>query len=68
MNNPISPRAIGEGDAARYIGMSTHFLRLGRQAGRIGKRTPPHLKLGRRIVYLIEDLDAWLESHRQDAA
>lgn len=66
MKAPIKPRAIREADAAVYISMSTHYLRLGRQAVR-GNRTPPppHVKAGRRVLYLIEDLDGWLDSHRQ---
>ncbi len=68
MRTEIPPvRALSERAAAAYIGMSPHFLRLGRQAGRCGNRTPPppHIKAGRRVLYLIEDLNAWLESHRQ---
>ncbi len=60
MQNPIPPRALSEAAAAEYIGMSKHFLRLGRQSGRLGNRTPPpaHVKAGRRVLYLIEDLNA----------
>lgn len=62
-------RALTEEDAARYIGMSTHFLEKARQNGRIGNRTPgpAYVRIGggRAIRYLIEDLDAWLEKHRQ---
>ena len=27
---------------------------------------PPHVKVGRKVLYLIEDLDNWLLEHRVD--
>ncbi len=62
-------RALIEADAAEYIGMSVSFLRQSRMDGVRENRTPgPRwVKLGRRAVrYLIEDLDSWLESYRQE--
>jgi len=69
MQKPLATRAMREADAAAYIAMSRHFLRLGRQTGRMGNRTPspPYIKAGRRVLYLVSDLDAWLESHRRVA-
>ena len=61
-------RAFAEADAAEYIGMSRSFLRQSRMDGEREKRTPgpKWVKLGRSVRYLIEDLDAWLESYRQE--
>ena len=62
-------RALIEGEAAEYIGMSVSFLRQSRMDGMRENRTPgpKWVKLGRRSVrYLIEDLDGWLESYRQE--
>ncbi len=60
-------RGLSEAAAARYIGMSRSFLRQARMHGRRRKRTPgpPFSKIGRRVLYLQDDLDAWLEAHRQ---
>lgn len=64
----IAPRAVSEGDAARYLGISQSSLRKGRMAGRRSAQmpSPPFVKMGRRVVYLIEDLDRWLESQRNE--
>jgi len=64
----MTERALQDRDAARYIGMSVSFLKQSRMNGDRENRTPgpPFVKLGRRAVrYLKEDLDAWLEQHRQ---
>jgi len=68
-NSSFCKRGLTEAEAARYIGMSTHFLRMGRQEGRAGNRTlpPPHVKIGRAVRYLLDDLDKWLEEHRHAA-
>ena len=59
-------RALREKAAADYIGMSPAFLRLDRMNGPTKNRTPgpPFVRKGRRIIYLIDDLDRWLEEHR----
>lgn len=62
---------ITEADAARYIGMSRSFLRMGRCYGTLRGHTPgpPYHKIGRRAIrYHIEDLDRWLDQHRHDPA
>jgi len=63
---PIALRAVSEGDAARYLGISQSSLRKGRMAGRRTAQmsSPPFVKMGRRVVYLIEDLDAWISTNR----
>ncbi len=62
------PRLLTEKQAAPYIGMSRSFLRQSRMNGRRQNRTagPPFLKIGRKVLYLAEDLDAWLLEHRHD--
>lgn len=64
----LSPRAVSEGEAARYLGVSQSSLRKGRMAGRrsVQMSSPPFVKMGRRVVYLIEDLDRWLQIRRNE--
>ena len=51
-------------EAAAYTGLSDRCLKEYRLKGRI-----PHFRLGHKtIVYLREDLDAYLERHRVKAA
>jgi len=59
-------RAMGEPAAAAYIGMSRSFLRQDRMNGARDNRAegPRFVRIGRRIRYLKDDLDAWLESNR----
>lgn len=54
--------------AAEHIGMSVSYLRMDRQRGTVGNRTPgpPYYKIGRSIRYDVRDLDAWLETRRVD--
>ena len=61
---------VTEEDAARHIGMSVSFLRMGRCRGTLGNRTPtpPYLKLGASVRYDKQDLDAWLDERRVDPA
>ena len=61
-------RLLTEKQAAPYIGMSRSFLRQSRMNGKRQKRTPgpPFLKIGRKVLYLAEDLDAWLMEHRHE--
>lgn len=66
----LQKRGYTEAEGAFYIGMSRSYLRQDRMNGPREGRTPgPHwIKIGRCIRYLKEDLDSWLELHRQDAA
>ncbi len=56
-----------EREAAHYIGMSGSWLRKSRMDGYLEGRieAPPHVQIGRSVRYLREDLDAWLEAHRE---
>ena len=61
-------RLLTEKQAAPYIGMSRSFLRQSRMNGKRENRTPgpPFLKIGRKVLYLADDLDAWLLEHRHE--
>ncbi len=65
---PPRHRLLTEKQAAPYIGMSRSFLRQSRMNGKRQNRTPgpPFLKIGRKVLYLAEDLDAWLLEHRHE--
>ena len=65
---PPKHRLMTEKQAAPYIGMSRSFLRQSRMNGKRENRTPgpPYLKIGRKVLYLAEDLDAWLLEHRHE--
>lgn len=56
-------KVMNEKEAAAYIGMSVSFLQKDRTEGRLIGRTPgPRwLKIGKRVLYLKDDLDLWLE-------
>jgi hypothetical protein len=62
----IVPRTMSETEASIYLGVSRITLRQGRCEGRREKRMPPppFVKLGRKILYLRDDLDRWLEMYR----
>ena len=58
---PIEPRGLNTAAAARYIGLSTSFL----EKARLNQtKTPGPLfrRKGKRILYLKNELDAYLES------
>ena len=65
MSNEVLVKAFNEKEAAKYIAMSVSFLQKDRMNGALPGRTlgPRYAKMGKRVVYLREDLDAWLEKH-----
>ncbi len=65
----IGRRGLSEEEAAHYLGISRASLRQGRMEGRRANRLPPppFVKLGRKILYLKDDLDQWLEANRHTA-
>lgn len=67
-NPKVDRRGYSEEEAAYYLGLSRASLRQGRMEGRRGNRLPPppFVKLGRKILYLKDDLDRWLEENRHD--
>ena len=46
--------------AARYCSLSSKTLESWRCSGKNG---PPFVKIGRRVLYRVADLDAWLGTH-----
>lgn len=61
-----TPRAINEEEAARFLGISRSALRKGRMVGRRDAQmsSPPFVKMGRRVLYLVDDLENWLRKFR----
>lgn len=59
-------RSLDEAEAANYLNVSRSSLRQGRMDGKRDNRMPPppFVRLGKKIVYLIDDLDRYLEAHR----
>ena len=62
----VIKRGMSEREAAIYLGIPMNSLRQGRCDGaRDGRMPPPpYLKISRKIVYLRDDLDRWLEQFR----
>lgn len=56
----VSSVYIDRHQAARFIGMSYSYLahRADNPAG------PPMIRLGRRVLYKVPELEAWLDAHR----
>ena len=67
MQSPALKRGLSEAETAQYLGVSRSTLRQSRMDGpRQGRiPSPPFVRAGRRIIYLLDDLDGWLERHRQ---
>lgn len=60
MDSGKNLHGIDEKRAAEQLGVSVHTLRMWRHRG----RGPVYSKLGRRVLYLPPDLDAYLEQCR----
>ena len=62
----MDKRVFKEVEAATYICMSRSFLSQDRVSGTFANRTPgtKYIKIGRSIRYLKDDLDLWLDQHR----
>ena len=56
----IQPRALSTPDAGRYVGQSEGYLKKARR-GLTDIPGPKFRKIGKRVVYLREDLDTWLD-------
>lgn len=63
---PIIPKTLTEAQASVYLGVSRATLRQGRCDGRRDNRMPPppYVRLGRKILYIRQDLDDWLAKFR----
>ena len=57
----IAPAKLRVQQAAGYLGISKSWL----DKKRITGEGPPYLKLGRRVVYDIDDLEIWASGHRR---
>lgn len=57
-NNPET--LLNSSLAADWLGLSASTLAKLRLTG----KGPAYLKLGRRVVYRTDDLEAWIEAHR----
>lgn len=66
MNTAVFSPPLNEAQAACFLGISVSSLRKSRMNGqRTGHLPPPpHIKLGRRVVYLRDDLYAYQAQHR----
>lgn len=58
-------RTLSEKSAANFIGLSVSTLRKARMTGsRVGRcPVPVHVKIGRRVVYRVEDLERFLSEN-----
>jgi hypothetical protein len=54
--------AVSEDVAAEMIGIEPPSLAKDRMQGHLGI---PYIKIGRRVVYSVEDLKAWVGNNRQ---
>jgi hypothetical protein len=54
-------RRLRTRDAAAYVGLAARTLEKLRVVG----GGPPYLKLGKAVVYEIDDLDAWAQARRR---
>ncbi len=60
-HNATQPLAVEPEVAAKLINSTTASLEKDRSVGHLGI---PYVKVGRRVVYCVEDLLRWLESHK----
>lgn len=55
------PLAVDPKTAANLLNSSDASLEKDRATGHLGV---PYVKAGRRVIYRLSDLDAWLQAHR----
>jgi hypothetical protein len=60
-SNPSEPLAVNSKIAATLLASTSASLEKDRAVGHMGI---PFVKAGRRVIYLISDLDAWLKANR----
>ena len=58
---PVKPRGFSTRDAAVILGLSESFLEKAR-IGQTKTRGPRSIKIGRRVLYLFEDLENYLDN------
>ena len=64
--NVDGPRGLNTADAASYIGFSEGYLRKARRS-MTEIAGPKFLRIGNRVIYLREDLDAWLDQFSDES-
>lgn len=57
------PRQLRTSEAARYIGVSERTLR-----SLVAERKIPFVRIRRRIIFRLVDLDRWIEEHVEGVA
>jgi hypothetical protein len=62
LHNPLEPLALTPDKAAETIGLQSPTLDKDRREGHLGI---PFVKAGRRVIYQLSDLKAWLEEQKQ---
>lgn len=60
--NTANLLALGSEQAAKTIGLQSPTLEKDRRYGHLGI---PYVKAGRRVIYQLSDLKAWLEEQKQ---
>jgi predicted DNA-binding transcriptional regulator AlpA len=63
MSSNDSPRAVDVYGASQRTGLSVRTLRWRREAD----QGPPSYRLGKRVMYDVAALDAWVESEKADS-
>jgi hypothetical protein len=63
MERDQSARALSTSEAAAYCGSSASTL----EKYRVFGCGPIFAKIGRRVVYRVEDLDSWLDANRRQS-
>ena len=58
---PLHPYAVNDKTAAELICSSTSSLEKDRATGHLGV---PYVKAGRRVMYRLSDLEAWLDANK----
>ena len=61
MSKPVTGPFLNTNEAADYCRSSVSTFEKLRLTG----GGPVYSKIGRRVVYRVEDLDAWLDTHRR---
>ena len=62
----ISARGLNTAASAQYIGFSEGFLRKARR-GKTEVKGPHFRRIGNRVIYLREDLDAFLDNFQPES-
>jgi len=67
MNNIIPARLLDTKSAAAYLSVSAEYLKRARTTGSSenGGKSPKFIKIGRSVKYLLEDLNAFIDSHER---